>query len=64
MSLCAESKIGLDLARIWSNRDTFEFLAASCAARNLATRCSGVSVPDGVPAADEGVLGPADPVGG
>lgn len=59
--LWAESKNGLDFASIWSNRDTFAFLAASCAARNRATRCSGVSVPADGPAADIGFLGPPVP---
>lgn len=48
--LCAESKNGLDLARIESKRDTFAFLAAWCAARSRATLCSGVSAPDEDPA--------------
>lgn len=37
-----------------SKRDIFAFFAASCAARNRATRCSGVSAPS---------VGPLDPVG-
>lgn len=49
VSLCAESKNGLALARIVSKRDIFAFLAASCAARNRATRCSGVSAPSAEP---------------
>lgn len=63
VNLCAESKKGLALARIKSNRDIFAFLAASCAARNRATRCSGVSAPDDGPADSEwvGFLGPASP---
>lgn len=41
--LCAALKNRLDPSIIESNRDTFMFFAASWAARNLATRCSGVS---------------------
>lgn len=54
VNLCAESKNGLALARIESKRDIFAFLAASCAARSRATRCSGVSAPND---------GPLDPAG-
>lgn len=60
MILCAESKKGRDLASSWSNRDTWAVLALSCAARNRATRCSGVSefgIDDRVGAA-AGFLGP------
>ena len=41
--LCAESKKGRDFAISWSKRDIWAVLALSCAARNRATRCSGVS---------------------
>lgn len=44
--LCAESSNGRVLSRIASKRDTFAFLAAWWAARNRATFCSGVSMPD------------------
>lgn len=63
--LCAESKKGLDFASSWSNRDTLALLAFSCAARNRATRCSGVS-PCGIdpPAGDAGLPGPPAPAAG
>jgi hypothetical protein len=58
--LCAESKKGRDFASSWSNRDIWAVLALSCAARNRATRCSGVSefgIDDRAEAA-AGFLGP------
>lgn len=64
VSLCAESKNGLALARIVSKRDIFAFFAASCAARNRATRCSGVSAPNDGPLDPVGSLGPPVPGAG
>lgn len=64
--LCAESKKGRDLAISWSNRDIWAVLALSCAARNRATRCSGVSefgIEDFAEAA-AGFLGPPAARGG
>lgn len=54
--LCAESKKGRDFAISWSNREIWAVLALSCAARNRATRCSGVSE-FGVDARAEGAAG-------
>lgn len=47
-----------------SKRDIFAFLAASCAARNRATRCSGVSAPIVEPLGPVGSLGPPVPGAG
>lgn len=66
--LCAESKKGRDLAISWSNRDIWAVFALSCAARNRATRCSGVSeFGDDAARAGEAaaaLLGPPAPGGG
>lgn len=64
--LCAESKKGRAFAISWSNRDIWAVLALSCAARNRATRCSGVSevVFDALAEAAAGFLGAPAPGGG
>lgn len=64
--LCAESKKGRDFAISWSNRDIWAVLALSCAARNRATRCSGVSEVafDALAEAAAGFLGGAPGPGG